>query len=225
MPRRRTALILAPILALILACLPAAAFAQSITPVTTAAPPGTYHADPAHTRVMFSVNHLGFSHYTAFFTGFDATLAFDPASPEAMKLSATVDAGSVETLYPDKTYDFNAVIAGKDLLDAAAFPTITFTSTAVKLTGPDAADVTGDFTLHGVTKPLTLAVTFNGGYAGHPMDAGARIGFSATGVINRSEYGMGYGVPAPGTTMGVGDAVTIRIETELLNPDAPKVTE
>ena len=100
---------------------------------------------------------------------------------------------------------------------------MTFTSTAVALTGADTADVTGDLTLHGVTRPITLAVTFNGGYGAFAMDpSGARIGFSATGKLNRSDFGIGFGVPAPGTTFGVGDEVQIIIETEFTNPDAPK---
>ncbi len=189
------------------------------------APAGTYNLDPGHTSVLFRVSHLGFSSYTARFLGADAELTFDPAAPETMQVTVTIDAATVETSYPDPAIDFNAVIEGKDLLDAAQFPKITFTSTAVKLTGDNSADVTGDLKLHGVTKPVTLAVTFNGGYAGHPMDAGARIGFSATGSLNRSDFGMAYGIPAPGTTMGVGDRVDIVIETEFIDPEAPKVTK
>jgi polyisoprenoid-binding protein YceI len=75
-----------------------------------------------------------------------------------------------------------------------------------------------------VTKPVTLRVRYNGGYAGHPLDpGGARIGFSAEGALFRSDFGIGFGIPAPGTTMGVGDLVTFRIEAEFINPDAPGV--
>lgn len=188
------------------------------------APAGHYRLDLSHGRLMFRVSHLGFSRYTALFTRFDAALEFDPAAPGAMAVTATVDAASVETHYPGTDVDFNAVIAGPEFLDAAQFPQIRFVSTDVVPTGPQTADVTGDLTLHGVTRPVTLKVTFNGGYAGHPLDpGGARIGFSAEGALNRSDFGMGFGIPAPGTTMGVGDAVDIFIEAEFLNPDAPKV--
>jgi polyisoprenoid-binding protein YceI len=78
--------------------------------------------------------------------------------------------------------------------------------------------ITGDLTLHGVTKPVVLEATFNGGYAGHPMDPHARIGFSARGTFNRSDFGMVYGIPAPGTTMGVSDAVNVTIEAEFSGP-------
>jgi polyisoprenoid-binding protein YceI len=186
------------------------------------APPraGSFRIDLGHTRLSFRVSHLGFSMYTAFFREVDATLVFDPDNPQAMQVTATVPAASVETLYPDPALDFNAVVAGPDLLDAAQFPDITFVSTAIALTGPDTADVTGDLTLHGVTRPITLAVTYNGGYGAFAMDpGGARIGFSATSSLNRSEYGMGYGVPAPGSEFGVGDRVEIIIETEFTSAD------
>jgi polyisoprenoid-binding protein YceI len=86
--------------------------------------------------------------------------------------------------------------------------------------------ITGDLTLHGVTKPVVLDATLNGGYAGHPMDPNARIGFSARGAFNRGDFGIAYGIPAPGTTMGVSDRVEVTIETEFSGPawSAPAVS-
>jgi polyisoprenoid-binding protein YceI len=92
----------------------------------------------------------------------------------------------------------------------------------VQLTAPNAARVTGDFTMHGVTRPVTLDVTFNGGYAGHPMDPNARIGFSGKGVLKRSEFGIATGIPAPGSKMGVSDEVEIILEAELTGPPLPQ---
>ena len=103
-------------------------------------------------------------------------------------------------------------------INAKAFPQMTFKSTSVTMTGPNTADVTGDLTLRGVTKPVTLAMTFNGGWKGIPQDPHARIGFSAKGALNRSDYGISTGVPAPGSTMGVSDEVTIAIEVEFTGP-------
>jgi polyisoprenoid-binding protein YceI len=182
---------------------------------------GDYTLDLGHTRLLFKVSHLGFSTYIAPFTDLDATLRFDPENPETMQVQATVQAASVETHYPDPAVDFNAVITGPDFLDAAQFPEITFTSTAVTVTGPQTAQVTGDLTLHGVTKPLTLDVTYNGGWGAMSMDpTGARIGFSATGTLNRSDFGIAYGIPAPGTTLGVSDAVEIELEAEFTSLSA-----
>jgi polyisoprenoid-binding protein YceI len=187
--------------------------------VVPAVPAGEYTADPSHTSVNFRVDHLGLSHFTARFTKVDAKLQFDPAHPAAASLSVTIDPRSVQTNYPEpKKLDFDAQVA-REFFDAAHFPQITFKSTKVDLTGPNTAKVTGDLTLHGVTKPVVLETTFNGGYPANAMDPmGARIGFSAHTAFKRSDFGITYGVPAPGSTMGVGDQVDVAIETELTKP-------
>jgi polyisoprenoid-binding protein YceI len=192
---------------------PAAAPAK---PAPPSIPAGAYKLDPAHASLEFKVNHLGFSHYTARFTDFDATLQLDPANPAAAQLQVTVDPRSLEL--PRPPAGFKVELLGKNWLDAGAFPQITFRSTQVATTGPDTARITGDLTLHGVTKPVTLETKFNGGYAGHPMDPHARAGFSAHGVFKRSDFGIGFGVPAPGSTMGVSDEVEVLIETEFSGP-------
>lgn len=186
-------------------------------------PAGSYRLDATHGRMHFRVNHLGFSRYMAMFTAFDAQLQFDPDNPAAMTVSAQVEVASLETNYPDPAYDFNALITGPDFLDAAQFPQITFTSTHVALTGARTADVTGDLTLHGVTRPVVLHVTYNGGWGHMPMDpGGARAGFSAETVLNRSDFGITNGIPNAEMPIGVSDAVEVFIEAEFSNPDAPK---
>ncbi len=181
---------------------------------------GAYTLDLGHTRLLFRVSHLGFSRYTALFTDLSADLQFDPDAPTDMAVSATIKVDSLETHYPDPALDFNATLTGPEFLDAAQFPEITFVSTGIEMTGDTSANVTGDLTLHGVTKPMVLAVTYNGGWADMPLDVGARIGFSAIGTFNRSDYGVGFGVPAPGTTMGVSDAVEVILEAEFVKPRA-----
>ncbi|MEQ1755807.1 MAG: YceI family protein [Micropepsaceae bacterium] len=186
------------------------------TPVATEAPAGAYKLDKMHASLLFRVNHIGFSNYTAQFTDFDAQLQIDPKNPSASSLTATVNAASLLLSSPPK--GFLESLLGKDWLDVGKFSQITFKSTSVELTGTDTARVTGDFMLHGVTAPLTLDVKFNGGYAGHPMDPNARIGFSAHGSLKRSAFGIAYGIPAPGTTMGVSDNVDVIIEVEFSGP-------
>lgn len=193
--------------------------ATPATPVSTEAPSGAYTLDKAHATLLFRVNHLGFSWYTGRFTRFDAALQLDTANPGASTLTATVDPASLTVENPPR--GFEAELRGPNWLDAGKFREITFKSTAVELTGPDTAKITGDFTMHGVTKPVVLDAKFNGGYAGHPMDPNARIGFSAKGTLKRSEYGIAYGVPAPGTTMGVSDDVEVIIEAEFSGPALP----
>ena len=196
--------------------------ANSTAPTPASAvdvPAGDYQLDKSHASLIFRVDHLGFSKYTARFKQFDAQLKFDPANLAASSVTVSVDPRSIETDFPDPAkHDFNAALQGEQWLDVAKYPQIAFRSTAVEVIGPNAMRVTGDFTLHGVTRPLTLQATFNGGYAGHPMDPNARIGFSAQGVLKRSEFGIPYGIPAPGTTMGVSDEVEVIIEAEFSGP-------
>lgn len=193
--------------------------AQTTTAVAADIPAGAYTLDKAHTSLLFRVNHLGFSHYTARFRRFDAQLQFDPAHLTATKLTAKVDARSIETDFPDPAQvDFNAQLQSEQWLNTAQFPEMAFQTTNVEDTGNNGMRVHGDLTLRGVTRPIVLDATFNGGYAGHPMDPHARIGFSAHGVLRRSEFGISLGIPAPGTTMGVGDEVEIVIESEFNGP-------
>lgn len=183
-------------------------------------PAGGYFMDKAHTSVTFRVSHLGFSHYTARFSRVDGKLKFDPANPGAMSVEATIDPLSLELNTPPA--GFHNELMGKAWFNAAQFPAITFKSTKVERTGPNTAKVTGDFTLHGVTKPVVLQVTYNGGYPPMQFDpGGARIGFSAHTVFKRSAFGMGSGVPAPGSNMGVSDDVDVAIETEFNSKQTP----
>jgi len=197
-----------------LAAAPAWAAAPQAAPPPV--PAGDYTVDKAHTSLVFRVNHVGFSNYTAQFTSVDAKLQFDPNKPETSSISATVDPRSL--LVPAPPAGFLDSLLGKDWLNATVFPQITFRSTKVERTGKNAARISGELSLLGVKKPVTLNATYNGGYAGHPLDPHARIGFSVHGTFKRSDFGMTYGIPAPGTTMGVGDAVEVIIETEFNGP-------
>jgi polyisoprenoid-binding protein YceI len=200
----------------VLATAPAFAAPQTPAPAPAPVPAGSYTFDKAHTSLVFRVNHIGFSNYTAQFTGIDGTLQFDPNKPEKSSITATINPRSLLVNAPPA--GFLDSLLGKDWLDAAAFPQITFRSTKVERKGRNAARITGELSLHGVKHPIVLEATYNGGYAGHPMDPHARIGFSVHGSFKRSDFGIAYGIPAPGTTMGVSDAVEVTIETELNGP-------
>jgi polyisoprenoid-binding protein YceI len=186
-------------------------------------PAGSYTLDKSHASLLFRVNHMGFSNYTARFKRFDAKLQIDPANPGAAKLEATIDVTSLETDFPTpKVVDFNAELQNDQWLNAAKFPQMTFRSTKVDLTSPKTARVSGDLALHGITKPVVLDVTFNGGYPGMAgFDPNARIGFSAKGAVKRSGFGVANGIPAPGSNMGVSDNVDIIIEAEFTGPALP----
>jgi len=198
--------------------------AGPITPAATEAPSGDYKIDKAHTSVVFRVNHIGFSQYTAQFGNVDATLKLDTKDPAKSALEASVDTGSLMLVAPPA--GFLEKLLDEKWLGATAFPKITFRSTKIEMTGANTARIVGDLTLRGTTQPATFDATFNGGYAGHPYDPNARVGFSARGSLKRSAFGVSEGVPPPGSTMGVGDDVTIEIETEfngppLANPPPP----
>jgi len=180
-------------------------------PGQTQAPAATYTLDKNHSTVVFRLNHLGFSHYTAQFAKLDGQLAFDPAHPEAMRVTVSIDPRSLAL--PTPPAGFRATLLGPVWLDAGKYPEIRFVSTKVDRTGPNTARVTGDLTLHGVARPVVLETTFNGGYPANAFD-GARVGFSARASFRRSDFGVASGLPAPGTNLGVGDRVDVAIETE-----------
>jgi polyisoprenoid-binding protein YceI len=194
-----------------------APFAAALDQNATAAiPKGAYEIDKLHTSLLFRVNHIGFSKYTGRFTRVDAKLEFDPARLAASRVSVTIDPRSIQA--DNVPSDFLEMLTSKDWLNATEFPAMTFRSTNVEVTGKDTFRLHGDLTLHGVTKPVVLDASFNGGYASHPMEPNARIGFSARGSFKRSDFGVTIGIPAPGTTMGVGDEVQVILETEFRGP-------
>ena len=186
-------------------------------PAMAAAPAGHYQLDKSHASLQLRVSHMGFSTYTTRFSRFDSELTFDPNNIPASTLVTTVDASSLEMdAAPQKCLD---IVKGPQFLDVAKFPKIVFRSQKVRLTGPKSLEITGTLELHGVTRPLVLTGTYNGGYAGMAnMDPQARVGFSAHASFKRSDFGMSFGVPAPGTTIGVGDLVDVSIETEFSGP-------
>ena len=190
--------------------------AAPAAPIKVEAPSGTYTLDKAHANLTFHVNHMGFSHYTAQFTKFDATIQLDTADPAKSSVTATIDPKSLLLNTPPK--GFTETITGPQWLAAAQFPQMTFKSTKVEMTGPDTAKIDGDFTLHGVTAPVTMEAKFNGGYPGFAMDPHARVGFSAHGVLKRSAFGVALGIPQPGSSMGVGDDVDFAVEAEFSGP-------
>lgn len=182
-------------------------------------PAGTYKLDKSHASLIFKVDHLSFSNYTARFKHFDATLQFDPNNPSAASVVATVDVNSLETDYPEpEKHDFNKQLEGAEWLDAMKFPQMTYRSKRITVTNGNQLHIDGELDLHGFKQPVALEATYNGGYAGFSMDPHARIGFSAHGSLKRSQFGVAYGIPQPGSTMGVGDDVQIIIEAEFSGP-------
>jgi polyisoprenoid-binding protein YceI len=159
---------------------------------------GAYAVEPGHTRVLFAVSHLGFTTYYGDFTGVSGRLDLNPASPATSVVSIAIPTASISTT----NSVLDGELKGADWLDAGAFPTITFKSTSIALTGPTTARINGDLTLHGVTHPVVLDAKFNGA-GGNPMSKKFTVGFDAVAHINRSDYGVKKYVPLVGDNVDV----------------------
>lgn len=183
------------------------------------APSGQYTLDPHHTTITVSARHFGLSNYVLRFNNVSGALNFNADDPTQSSVEATVAITSLDTSFTGNR-DFDAELQNSDWLDSASFPTATFRSTAIERTGPNTARVTGDLTLHGLTRPLTLDVTYNGSHRQHPLGPQiSMIGFSGRAVIRRSEFGLDELLPtAAGATDGVADDVIVQIETEFTRP-------
>lgn len=185
---------------MILAGLAAPAHAQVANHEASKVEAGTYAVDPDHTQVGFGVSHMGFTTYYGHFSGASGTLVLAPAKPADSRLEITVPAGTISTT-SDK---LDGELKSEQWFDVAKFPQVTFRSTKVISAGQGAAKVTGDLTLHGVTRPVTLDVHFVGAGT-NPLNKKYTVGFQATGEISRSAFGVKTYVPL------IGDAVAITL--------------
>lgn len=166
---------------------------------------GTWAIDTVHSTVGFSVRHLMVSKVRGTFNDF--TGAITVAEDGTAAVTAEIQVASIDT----KNTDRDAHIKSADFFDAEQYPTATFTSTAVRAKGDDYV-VEGEFTLHGVTRPVELALEFNGVNPG--MGNGPVAGFEATTVLNRKDFGITIDMPLEGGGAVVGDKITITLEIE-----------
>ncbi|TXD40022.1 polyisoprenoid-binding protein [Xanthomonas campestris] len=193
-----------------------------LTSLAATAAPVRYALDPVHTRVLFAVEHAGFSKALGTVSGSSGTLVFDPDDWAAATLEVTVplrraDLGDAK---------WNEATLARNLLDAERFPDAHFVSTKVEASDATHAKVTGNLTLHGVTRPVTLDVTLNA-LKRHPLPPFRRTaGFSATATLSRAAFGV------DAWKSMIGDTVELRIEAEAVregradsDDDAGKTTE
>lgn len=180
------------------------------TEVEVLAPAGIYATDLSHSSILWRVDHLGLTDYTARFAAFSATLEIDPAAPENAVLRATVDPASIQTAYPyTERKDFDAELeTDARFFNVSAFPEITFVSTGVTPTGPLTALVEGELTMLGTTQPFSLDVTYNGSLEAHPFTKRPMLGFTGIGTLKRSDFGMEYLIGQ------IGDEVEVIIQAE-----------
>ena len=186
--------------AITLAALNTSGLAAQATDTPAAVKAGTFRTDPSHTLVTFDVNHFGFSQFYGVFPNATGTLVLETRSMANTHVDISIPIARVSTT--------NATLDGElrsaDWFDAQRYPKARFVSTRVVRTGPRSARIDGTFTLHGVSRPLTLAATF-GGAGVNPLSKAYTVGFKATGRLRRSDFGVTKYLPL------VGDVVTLTV--------------
>ena len=169
---------------------------------------GTYTIDPGHSDVAFSVRHMMVSKVRGHFTRFQGELALAP-DPLASSVTATIELSSIDTNNPQRDDDLRSA----NFFQIDQYPTMTFRSVGIRH-GEDGFDVNGELTLHGVTRPVTLALDVNG-FTRDPY-GGTRAGFSATTELNRGDFGISTNIPMDGGGVVIGDTIQLFIEVEAI---------
>ena len=172
----------------------------------------TYKFDPEHTSVNWKISHLGFSNYLGKWAA-NGTLYLDKKSPENSKVNVTIAIDSLVTGNPE----LNKVLLSPDFFDVKKYPTATYVSQKVEVTGKKSAKVFGTLTMHGVSQPVVLNVVLNQ-IADNPFVKKEDAGFSATTTIKRSDFGIKAYLP------DLGDTITLDIEAEGSKVDEPDMS-
>lgn len=186
----------------------------SLVPALALATPTTWNLDPSHSQVGFGVKHLVISNVRGAFSKYEGKVVLDEADVTKSSVEATIDVNSLDTRVADR----DAHLKSPDFFDAAKYPSMTFKSNKVAKAGQDKLKVTGDLSLHGVTRPVVLEVTTTPEVKG--MYGETRRGFSATTKISRKDFGLTWNKLIEAGP-AVGDEVTIALDLEVVK-DQPK---
>jgi len=170
---------------------------------------GTWTFDPLHTQVEFSAKHLGMMTVRGHFAEVTATGDLHPEQPERSTIEATISTASIRTHNEKRDNDLRS----SSFLEIDKYPTITFKSTRIEPAGPDRYTLTGELTIKGTTRPVTLAVVNYGEF--NDPNMGHRFGYAAEGEINRKDFGMSFDMMLDGKFI-VSDQIKITIEGELV---------
>jgi len=186
-----------------MACTPLQVVTHSVSQNEARVPIGHYDLDLDHCSITFDVEHFKYSRFTMRFDRKKGQLNWNEGGLEQSSVSVSIDAASIDTNVPllDK------MVKSESLLDVERYPEIRFVSTKFERTGESRGTLTGDLTIHGVTQPVTLDVTFNG-FARDPLTKKDTLGFSAEGQFSRAKFGLATWYPA------VGDDIHVRIQAE-----------
>jgi polyisoprenoid-binding protein YceI len=168
----------------------------------------TYDIDNSHSSVGFKIKHLAISNVKGSFTSFEGAFDFVAGQPRQWNVEVSIDMKSVDTGDEDRDDHLRA----EDFFDVEKFPTMVFKSTGVKMDDDEEGKLMGTLTMHGVTLPVTLDIEFNGAIT-DPW-GNERVGFSATGKINRKDWGLSYGKALESGGLVIGNDVKISLEIE-----------
>ena len=185
----------------------AAALAMGVG--TMAAQAHEWTIDKAHSEADFAVKHMAISTVHGSFRGLSGTIKFEPGNPKSWAVDATIDVNTVDTGVPPRDTDLRS----DHFFDVAKYPTMTFKSTGVKQEGSGYA-LTGDLTLHGVTKPVTLTLESPGKEQVGMDGKSVHRGFVATTTINRKDFGLNWNGTLKSGDAAVGDEVKIELDIE-----------
>lgn len=176
---------------------------------TSFAQPTTWNLDPAHSTIGFGVKHMMVSTVRGQFSKFTGTITGDPAKPTEAVVEVTIDAASIDTQNEKR----DEHLRGPDFFDVAKFPTITFKSKKIAAGADGTYTVTGDLTMHGVTKELVLTVSDLAKPIQDPM-GNQRGGAHVTGKLDRQAYGIAFSKTMDAGGLMVGNEVTITVDAE-----------
>ncbi len=179
---------------------------------TAMAEPTRYDLDASHSQIVFTYDHFGFSTTTGMFSGFEGEIMFDADAPGDSSVSVSFPAETMITGWDARSEHF---LQSGDFFKIGEFPEVTFVSTGIEVTGEDTALITGDLTMNGMTKELVLDATLTkaGPYPAGPAQGKPAAGFSATGTVLRSDFGLGMFAPY------VSDEVAIDLSIEAVAAD------
>jgi polyisoprenoid-binding protein YceI len=190
---------------LVAGCTPLRVVTHTVSVNESTVPAGRYTLDPNHWSVVFDVDHFHYSHVTMRFDKAAARLDWHPGGLEQSGVTASIDAASVNTRVPA----LDQMVKGADMFDVTRFPEIRFVSTSFSRTAANRGTLAGELTVHGMTRPVSLNVIFNG-FAPDPLTRLDTVGFSADGHFSRAQFGLSKWFPA------VGDDVHVVIQAEFV---------
>jgi len=191
------------------ACTPVRVLTHSVSQNEARVPAGRYVLDPDHCSITFDIDHFKYSRFTMRFDRKQGLLEWSVGGLEQSKTVITIDAASIDT----NVSLLDKMVKSASMLDVERYPDIRFASTRFDRTGESRGTLTGNLTIHGVTQPVTLDVTFNG-FAPDPLTKKDTLGFSAEGHFSRAKFGLATWYPA------VGDDVRVHIQAEFVKTPA-----